>query len=200
MFAYCGNNPINRIDLTGQFWNELGGFFKNTGTSIVNEIQNVVSAIGGSFQFEIGIGYGLGASLKLNSIKLQMSAYQDGITLGLKNGSTYTAIKGSAAFLVQITRKVSLGLSTEYEHRFETDLIRDTDEHTTLSAPFDVYNCANTIKNPLQFTFPIVKPIEGNLSSDLFIGINAEAHLGVGGHLIIGWDVSEFLKILLCKD
>ena len=23
MFAYCGNNPVNRVDPTGQFWNEL---------------------------------------------------------------------------------------------------------------------------------------------------------------------------------
>ena len=47
-----------------------------------------------------------------------------------------------------------------------------------------------------MFRFPIVKPIEGNLSQGLFIGISAEAHIGVGGHFTIGWDATEFWRIL----
>ena len=42
-----------------------------------------------------------------------------------------------------------------------------------------VYNCPKTVKNPLQLSFPVVKPIEGNLSQNLFIGISAEAMIGV---------------------
>ena len=30
MFAYCGNNPANRVDLTGQFWKELWDAFTQT--------------------------------------------------------------------------------------------------------------------------------------------------------------------------
>ena len=114
----------------------------------------------------------------------------------MKNGSTYTAIKGSAGIFVQITKKVRVGLSTEYEHRFETDLVRDWDEHTTMSAPWEVYNCPKTVKDPLPFSSPITKPFEGNLSPGLFIGISAEAHIGLGGHFTIGWDATEFWQIL----
>ena len=28
MFAYCGNNPVNRVDHTGQFWSEICNFVK----------------------------------------------------------------------------------------------------------------------------------------------------------------------------
>ena len=28
MFAYCGNNPVNRVDPTGQFWSEIWEFAK----------------------------------------------------------------------------------------------------------------------------------------------------------------------------
>lgn len=28
MFAYCGNNPVSRVDYTGQFWSEICNFFK----------------------------------------------------------------------------------------------------------------------------------------------------------------------------
>ncbi len=196
MFAYCGNNPVNRADPTGTFWKEVGNFFKNVGTAIYNGAKKVVKATVGSFQIEGGVGYGLGASAKVGPVKASASAYQDGLTVGLKNGSTYTAIKGGAGISAQITKKASVGLSTEYEHRFETDLVRDWDEHTTMSAPWAVYNCPKTVKDPLQFSFPIVKPIEGNLSQGLFIGISAEAHIGVGGHFTIGWDATEFWRIL----
>lgn len=30
MFAYGGNNPVNRIDSIGQFWSEIWGFAKTT--------------------------------------------------------------------------------------------------------------------------------------------------------------------------
>lgn len=196
MFAYCGNNPINRSDSSGFFWKEIGNFFKEVGTAIKNGTKKLVEAVVGSLQIEGGVGYGLGASAKVGPVKVSASAYQDGLTVGLKNGSTYTAIKGGAGIAAQITKKASVGLSTEYEHRFETDLVRDWDEHTTMSAPWEVYNCLKTVKDPLQFSFPIVKPIEGNLSQGLFIGISAEAHTVVWGHFTIGWDATEFWRIL----
>ncbi|MGX8700698.1 RHS repeat domain-containing protein [Caproiciproducens sp.] len=36
LFAYCGNNPVNRSDLGGLFWKEIGDWFKSVGTAIVN--------------------------------------------------------------------------------------------------------------------------------------------------------------------
>ena len=30
MYAYCGNNPVNRVDSTGQFWKELWDAFTQT--------------------------------------------------------------------------------------------------------------------------------------------------------------------------
>ena len=30
MFAYCGNNPVNRVDPTGQFWSEIKDFFSDS--------------------------------------------------------------------------------------------------------------------------------------------------------------------------
>ena len=34
MFAYCGNNPVNRIDYTGRFWSEIWEFAKTAVTEI----------------------------------------------------------------------------------------------------------------------------------------------------------------------
>ncbi len=34
VYAYCENNPINRLDSNGKFWKEIGNFFKNIGNII----------------------------------------------------------------------------------------------------------------------------------------------------------------------
>lgn len=170
-------------------------WLENAASAVGNFTVKVVNALAGSFQAEGGVGVGLGASASVGPIKASVSAYQDGLTIGLKNGSTYTSIKGSAGISAQVTKKASLGISTEYEHRFETAGIQDWDDHTTMSMPWSVYNCPKTVKDPWQFSFPIIKPVEGNLSSGLFIGISGEAHLGIGGHFSIGFDVNEFIKV-----
>ena len=196
MFLYCGNNPTNRVDQTGMFWKEIGGFFKRVGKSIVKGIEKTVNALTKSFHFEIGMGYGFGTSFNVGKTKALATVYQDGITLGYRAGSSYTAIKGSAGFGVQITKKISLSVSTEYEHRFETDLVKDWDEHVSTSAPWSVYQCPKTMKDPFQASFPIVDPIQGDLSDGMFIGVSSSFHLGIGGHFTIGWDADVFWEEL----
>lgn len=41
MFAYCGNNPVSRIDPSGLFWNEICDFLK----TVVNEIVNTIGVL-----------------------------------------------------------------------------------------------------------------------------------------------------------
>ena len=42
MFAYCGNNPVSRIDSTGQFWNEIWGFVQNVVLEVGNAIKEFI--------------------------------------------------------------------------------------------------------------------------------------------------------------
>ena len=44
MFAYCENNSVNRIDLNGLFWKEIGSFFKNIGKKIGNFFKSTFGA------------------------------------------------------------------------------------------------------------------------------------------------------------
>ena len=44
MFAYCGNNPVNRSDPSGMFWKEIGNFFKGIGKGIVNFVKATFGA------------------------------------------------------------------------------------------------------------------------------------------------------------
>ena len=44
MFAYCGNNPVNRADPTGMFWKEIGNFFSNAWNGIKTWAKNTFGA------------------------------------------------------------------------------------------------------------------------------------------------------------
>lgn len=44
MFAYCGNNPVNRADPTGMFWKEIGDFFSKAWNGIKTWAKNTFGA------------------------------------------------------------------------------------------------------------------------------------------------------------
>ena len=44
MFAYCGNNPVNRSDSNGMFWGKIGRFFGKIGTAVAGVINKVFGA------------------------------------------------------------------------------------------------------------------------------------------------------------
>ena len=39
MYAYCGNNPVNRVDPTGMFWKEIGDFFSKAWDTFTQTLQ-----------------------------------------------------------------------------------------------------------------------------------------------------------------
>ena len=214
MFAYCGNNPVNMSDNSGN----APQWLKNFGNKVLNGLKSgwniaintagkgwntakkgakkVGVAFLSSLQIEGGFGFGLGGSSTIGPVKLNIGAYHDGVTLGFKNTKNYTSIRGSAGVGAKAGKNMSLSISTDYEHRYETNGVRDLDGHNSLTMPWSVYNCSKTTKTPLQLGIPLVKPLEGDFADGLFIGIDTDLHLGIGGHFTIGWDVDEFIKVL----
>ena len=45
MYIYCGNNPFNRVDYSGAFWEELGDWLSETGKKIRTFARNVAEDI-----------------------------------------------------------------------------------------------------------------------------------------------------------
>ena len=189
MFTYCGNNPVSRIDMTGQSWS---AFWSKVGDYALK----FLAATFCSFQFEVGVGYGFDISERANGVEAGVGFYHDGLTIGSKNCETYTAIKGSLGGKVSFTKNIEASYATEYEHRFETNGDKDWDEHTTESAPWEVYACPKTTKDPFKFDVSLFEKIEGGLNEPLFIGISGSKHVGLGGHYMIGWDANEFWRVL----
>ena len=70
--------------------------------------------------------------------------------------------------------------------------------HNTLSPPWEIAKC-DTTKTSESLLIKV-----GSRSSsitednvDMFIGFGAEAHLGVGGHVKIGFSVKRFFDVLI---
>jgi len=197
-FIYCFNNPVVIFDSNGnwpQFLIDVGSSVANIFESIGNGFVKIVDALAESFQFEIGFGVGFGTSKTIGPLQLSVTAYQDSITLGTSNGDAFSSIKGNASLLASVGKQ-GIGISTAYEHYFEKGGKRKTDEHTTFSMPWDVFNCNKTLKNPLQINVPIVKPVSGDISDRFFIGASGSSHFGIGGHYSIGFDLTRFIEIM----
>ena len=47
LFAYCGNNPVNRCDPNGHFWSKIAEFLKNAVSEIGRSISGLVPAYAG---------------------------------------------------------------------------------------------------------------------------------------------------------
>ena len=62
MFAYGGNNLVNRIDSTGQFWSEIWGFAKTT----VVLSGAVLFIVGAPMEAQINAGSG---SIQTQAVK-----------------------------------------------------------------------------------------------------------------------------------
>ena len=44
MYAYCGNNPVNRIDMAGMFWKEIESFFSNVWNGFKDWVSSTFGA------------------------------------------------------------------------------------------------------------------------------------------------------------
>ena len=60
MYAYCGNNPVNRVDPTGCFWKEVRNFFSSAWNGVKTWARNTFGAgsyVSGSKKTETSSGY-----------------------------------------------------------------------------------------------------------------------------------------------
>ncbi|MDE6020431.1 MAG: RHS repeat-associated core domain-containing protein [Ruminococcus sp.] len=75
MFAYCGNNPVNRADPSGMFWKEIGNWFRNACNSVKTWASNT---------------FGAGSSTSATITKTEVEYLPDPLPITVKTGTKTT--------------------------------------------------------------------------------------------------------------
>ena len=207
LYIYCSNDPINNADLSGY------GFFKNVMKSVNNFVKSVkkgikkfVSSLTGSnkksksvakgtppkpkpkarFVAEGGLGFGFSSGAG----SVEVGGYKDN-GRGYSNNKTYTYTTNSLGVSVGINDKLSIGLSGEVQH-IDHHLMKDGVDHSSMVViPWQVIDCENTKKSILVGTkykewFGTSQDV---FDDNIFIGIDIDLHIVVGGLLKLGFDL-----------
>ena len=75
MFAYCGNNPVNRADPTGMFWKEIGDFFSKSWNGVKTWAKNT---------------FGTGSSTTATIAEIETPVIPDPSPITVKTGTKTT--------------------------------------------------------------------------------------------------------------
>jgi RHS repeat-associated protein len=96
-YAYCGNNPINRVDKDGEFWLQLGGAVLSGGIDYVGQVAGNITA-----------GQSLGSALKdvsLGSIAISMVEGAINPVAGVSKAATKAVAKSVVKTVAKTTLK-----------------------------------------------------------------------------------------------
>ncbi len=188
LYIYSNNNPINYSDDTGQFFKKAFNWIKSTVKKVVNTIKNVVTKLKEAFVIEVGAGFGLDAEIStpLKKLDVGVGAYKDmTFTYSAKNNTVTSSTIGhfGASFLI-------FSVGNDVQH-FDDGLETDGRFHDN---PFisDLFlkTCPNTyVTNSISVGNKII--LEANDTPVTFIGFDLSLHIGIGGHIRIGFTVDD---------
>ena len=211
LYAYCSNNPVNCSDPKGMF---VGDNIFDTWTTASNNMtkatgqkgkpipkKNVLEKIKDSFVFDAGLGFGASGSGGARTKHGTVGFYSD-TTIKIENGKVRRGASNSAVIGYPISDKYTLGGSGEMFHEYHEAGISEYVKHTFLfSNPFDVYDCEHT-----EYSYSIYGQHDSSNSSaevskeSVFIGLSFDLHVGVGGHIKVGFNAPYTIGNLLLSS
>lgn len=192
LYIYASNNPVNNIDPDGlglfkDAWNALYNF----GKKISKPVRNFFNSVKNAFVFEVGVGVGAGASVNVGAGA--SVEYSKDMTFKIEDGKSSTGSSTSAEVKVNAGNK-DVGLGKSYYHKYHNvpGDIDATIDHTHIF-PFvhQIDDCDYTETTTTIFINTTKK--NGKIETDdetTFVGLDLSAHLGIGGHIKIGFNIS----------
>ena len=213
MYAYVDNNPINNTDDDGNFSlkkaikkavkkvakatkkvvKKVAKVVKKTVKVVKKAVKKVVTYVANKvtkvkIKPSASVGIGFGADLGENKSQI---GYSNDWTIKWEDGKFVKGNEISVGASIHIKNK-EIGPSAEYFHTGHY-VSGNLDESIKHSQPFplihDIGDCEYTDKS-VSADFSVKNKTVSKESESIFIGIDISRHLGVGGHIRLGFDVS----------
>lgn len=204
LYIYCGNNPINIYDPNGQIGIFIGCLIifmagsiaagsvisaaKQTAKTGKVDFKKVVKDSLGGITLEAGIGFGYSETVGFGISKLggeaQAGGYQD-FNVGLSNGEFFSSTTAEIGISTEIYG-VEIGRNYGYTHYRHPVTYENFMHDSPVTMYWDVWDCEHTTLYEGTSAKRSNKTFEIT-NNESFIGITYEKHIGLGGHIKIGY-------------
>ena len=182
MFAYCHNNPISNIDITGYVivsWNEI---------VMTGSLSNAIEAYGRTFEEALnpsawtGLTQAMASPNTEHSFTFSIGAVLSGALYGGGNVSSVLSCDTGANYALQSTRTLQIGSSTGFSNGAVITI-------TNAPAVYCLNGAAKQIGGTIaigrglgvdvfEFVNPITNDVYHGISISYLVGAEAEAHIG----------------------
>ena len=136
LFAYCGNNPINNMDIDGHSWKSIKQWISNTYNKVKNQLTKAIGKvkknskksaekIASGVTLELGIGMGLKGELEIAGIDASVGVKSDSITAKISSKKSQIGQSNEAEIRVGLG-PVEIGPSLE-----DWNPVSDSDEYVS---------------------------------------------------------------------
>ena len=193
LYIYCSNDPINRVDSQGHGWlSNLWNGIKKIGAGIANAVQktvkvvqDIVSAIKNAFTLDVGVGFGTEAGSNVAG-----GGYYNDKTLKIEDGQVKT---GNAVGLYAEFKPTDTSIGTEYFHTphfVDGDIDESINHSQFMPLITHIKDCPET---ETSFSAGVKTSdttlVEYDTAGTYFVGLEFSLHVGVGGHIKIGFNI-----------
>lgn len=168
LYAYCDNNPVMYIDPNGN--------------SFLDLLKNFFLRIWEAIEIEIGVGFGWGVTAGIMEQNVSLEASRDS-TIFLDDGKFLAGNK-----VVFDASYQDYGIGGTHIHYTDGDIDgvhRHAYSENVIDGSMAIIDCDKCEHN---FNVKVI----GN--DDVVVQVGASVHLGVGGHVSVGFNVSEWLS------
>ena len=209
LYSYGYNNPIRNIDSTGNLPKWMTSLYESwiDGVEIIkrdvqnglNKIGSTISNIGqnikNAFVFETGLGFGVGLGGRVGPAEANIG-FNKTANWGFGSGAPYQSSTTSAGIEIGLpSYDAAIGFKYENTHKIHGQnrpiIGLPYYKHDYLFPPIsDIAGCENTSESILFGTN--YKNFNTEYDGDkLFLGVEFEAFIGIGGRVKIGFDIDK---------
>jgi len=174
LYCYVGNNPVSRYDENGKFWKAVGSFLKNAWDKTVEFGKQVFSSIKKETSKAI-------SGIK-NTVKKGFEVLKKSFVFEVGTGSGFSYEEKDS--VIHVVDRIDV--TSKYKNGKYEEFLEEKHSLGIYMVDFDLKE--NQIDSISIGADQISVSFEKN-NTTIFMGFSKSLHIGVGGHIKIGFEI-----------